>query len=451
MERGVINLVLNSYCTTFLDHRRILTEKNVDFVPDNKEENNMINLYPEEIGQTFEGFGGAFTDSAGYVYSLMDEDKQQDVIKTYFASDTMNYQFGRLPLDSCDFSLEQYEALSDSRDREMRSFSIDRACKYSLPFVEDVMRYTGKLIELMVSPWSPPAFMKTNYERCHGGELKDEYRQFWAEYICRYIKELKNAGFHIKRLSLQNEPAANQLWDSCVFSAEQEKVFLKNFMYPELQRTGLDDIELFIWDHNKERAYERACAIIDEETNSMIAGVAFHWYSGDHFEALELIRRRFPDKRLILSEACIEYKHYNANHYLLNAQKYAHDLIGNLNAGMNAFYDWNLILDENGGPNHANNLCDAPFLYDAQDGKLLERNSLHYIWHFSHFIHPGAVRIAFSKFTDRLEITAFKNMDGRIAVIILNRNKEYDIVNLRIGERIAKLKIDAESITSMII
>lgn len=47
--------------------------------------------------------------------------------------------------------------------------------------------------------------------------------------------------------------------------------------------------------------------MIDEKTDLMITRLAFHWYSGDHFEALDLVRQKFPDKKLILSEACIEY------------------------------------------------------------------------------------------------------------------------------------------------
>ena len=150
----------------------------------------------------------------------------------------------------------------------------------------------------------------------------------------------------VNRISLQNEPAAVQTWDSCIYSAEQEKTFLRDFLYPEMVKNDLNDIEIFIWDHNKERIFERACAIIDETTDHMIAGIAFHWYSGDHFESLDYLRRKFPDKKMILSEACIEYSKYIADDYLTNAQKYAHDIIGNLNNGMTAFYDWNLLLRE---------------------------------------------------------------------------------------------------------
>lgn len=263
----------------------------------------------------------------------------------------------------------------------------------------------------MISPWSPPAFMKTNGERVHGGSLKEEYRGWWAQYICLYIRKLCEAGCRITRMSLQNEPAAMQIWDSCVYTAEQEKEFLRDFLYPALQEHGLDDIEIFIWDHNKERIFERACKIIDETTDHMITGLAFHWYSGDHFEALSYVRDRFPGKKLILSEAC--------------------------------------VLDETGGPNHAGNFCDAPYLYHTKEKKLLERNTLSYIRHFSHFIQPGATWIGTSRYTDEIDATAFENPDGVIQAVLLNREKEERTVKLRIEGMVAKVCLPAESITTV--
>ena len=111
-------------------------------------------------------------------------------------------------------------------------------------------------------------------------------------------------------------------------------------------------MEIFLWDHNKERVYEWMRDIIDPETDGLVAGAAFHWYSGDHFEALDLARRRFPDKKLIISESCIEFSKFGGEDALQSALRLSHEIIGDLNHGMTAFYDWNLLLDERGGPNH---------------------------------------------------------------------------------------------------
>lgn len=396
--------------------------------------------------QVFEGFGGALTESAGYVYGQMEEGQKKEMLREYFTAEEMGYRMARIPIDSCDFSLGHYEAVEDAEDRTFSGFQLKRVEQSILPLLDDAQKIYGGSLEIMLTPWSPPAYMKSNGERNKGGELKPEYRSVWAEYICRYIKEYRKRGYLVRRISLQNEPKAVQTWDSCIFTAQQEKEFLRDYMWPALQKNGLGDIEVFIWDHNKERVYERACEIIDETTSHMITGIAFHWYSGDHFEALGMVRDRFPDKKLILSEACIEYSKFAADDCLKNAQRYAHDMIGNMNHGMNGFYDWNIVLDETGGPNHAGNLSDAPFLYDTGRKELIRRNTADYLWHFTHFIKPEAVRIGVSSFSDKLEATAFLNPDGQIAVVMLNRTDQDILVNVRLGDRMGEVLSEGNTI-----
>lgn len=414
-----------------------------DFIDVDEVENEVLNLYPMFKYQTFRGFGGAITDSAAYIYSLMSKEQKEQIMHEYFDADKLNYQLVRIPIDSCDFSLEHYEA---SSEENQKGFSLERAGEYIFPMFEDIVRFTGTNPEVMLTPWSPPAFMKTNGHRNGGGKLKKEYYKQWAEYICRYILEFEKRGISVTTLSVQNEPKAVQTWDSCIFSAQEEKEFLKEYLVPALNRNQLD-VKLYIWDHNKERALDRAMAIIDEETDSMIAGIAVHWYSGDHFEALQIICERYPDKDIILSEACIEYSKYQQGDFLENAKKYAHDLIGNLKNGLSAFYDWNVILDEKGGPNHVGNYCDAPYLFHTKNNSLEERSTLAYLWHFCHYIKPGSKRIGSSSYSEKLEAVAFENGDEYV-VIILNRTKERLPVNLRVKGKTVAFVVEAECIVS---
>lgn len=414
-------------------------------------ENQVINLYPELCYETFEGFGGAVTDAAAYVYSLMDPAQKQQVMETYFSPEKMKYRMVRIHMDSCDFSTDMYEAMSDGADTELLSFTMERTEKYIIPMLEDAQKAAGRKLEIMLSPWSPPAFMKTNGARKNGGSLKPEYYDMWAAYICRYIQEFTKRGFYVKRISLQNEPKAVQTWDSCVYTAEQEKEFLKDHMYPALQKNGLSGVEIFIWDHNKERAYERTAAIIDDTTKEMVSGTACHWYSGDHFEGIRLIRERYPELKIIISESCIEYSKFNSADSAANAGRLSHEIIGDLNHGITAFYDWNLLLDEKGGPNHVGNYCQAPFLFDTKSKTLQPQLLQKHFYHFSHFIERGAKRIAFSKYTDALDVTAYQNPDGKIIVVMLNRTKEPLPVVLRMNERIAEISVSADEIITGVI
>ena len=442
---------LDFITTCYQNGQPVRSREATGFLPEDGTENNVVNLYPDMTGQIIEGFGGAFTDSAGYVYAQMTQAQREELARHYFMPEGMNYTLGRIHLDSCDFSTRQYEAMSDPEDRALDSFSLAETERYILPMLRDVEQYTGRSIEVMVSPWSPPAFMKTNGIRSQGGSLKREYWDFWADYLCRYILELRKAGVSVRRMSLQNEPNAVQTWDSCIYTPEQKRDFLKQALYPALVRHGLSELEIFLWDHNKERLFERACRTIDAETDAMITGFAFHWYSGDHFEALELLRRKYPDKKLILSEACIEFRLYDGTDLLLHAKKYAHDIIGNLNAGMNAFYDWNLLLDERGGPNHVNNFCDSPYRFHTGEGTLGRQPIAEYIWHFSHFIQPGAVQVGVTRYTQTVEVVCVKNPDGTLAAVLMNPGKEPLPVVLRVEGRNAAFTLPAESISTAVI
>lgn len=423
----------------------------VAFQQDPGIENKVVNLYPEITYEELEGFGGAITDSAAYVYSLMNEQQKKQLIETYFSPEKMNYQIIRIHMDSCDFSLEQYEAMSDPNDEKMESFSLERSGKYIFPMLEDIQKQIGRSYELMLSPWSPPAFMKTTGKREHGGYLKKEYRGMWAEYLCRYILEFKKRGYLIRRITLQNEPHAVQPWDSCVFDAKEQKEFLRDYMYPAMVRNNLQDIEVFLWDHNKERVYEWMRDAIDEDTDVMVAGAAFHWYSGDHFEALNLVRQQFPDKKLIVSESCIEFYKFDPANVIHAAISLSHEIIGDLNHGMTAFYDWNLLLDENGGPNYVENYCLAPFLYNTQTKKLQPQLIQQYFEHFSHYILPGSIRIAFTKYTENIDVTAWKRPDGKLAIVLLNKSEQSAPVCVRMEGQAAETLLYPQSITSCIV
>lgn len=428
-----------------------LCQESIVSEKDPGEENQVLNIYREGKDQTFEGFGGAVTDAAGYVFSLMSPAQQEELLNIYFNEDEMGYGQVRIHMDSCDFSTHMYEADPDEDDAGLEKFSFADTERYIMPLLEAAQRKAGKKLKIMLSAWSPPAYMKTNGQRKKGGSLKPEYRERWAEYLCRYVEEFQKRGYEVNRMSVQNEPKAVQEWDSCVYTPEEEKVFLRDYLVPALKRHGLDGIELFIWDHNKERLYERARDIIDDTTDELIAGAAFHWYSGDHFEALELVRRQYPGKKLILSESCLEFGKYDKEDQRTNAERLAHDMIGNMNAGMCAFYDWNILLDSEGGPNHVGNFCDAPFLFDIKEKRLERRKCQRYYWHFTHFIKKGAVRLGTTRYTDRLDFTAWENPDGSVTALLLNRTDETMKCNIRIAGEMFKLTAEPHSLTSAVI
>lgn len=421
------------------------------FKDDAEEVNYVVNLYPEITGDTLEGFGGAITESAGYVYSLMDEMQKRQLMEAYFSPKRMNYRLVRLHLDSCDFSLGQYDAVSDPSDTGLNSFSMDRMEKYVLPMLRDAEKTAGRKLELLLSPWSPPAYMKDNGKREDGGKLLPEYRQMWANYLCRYIVELRNRGFKVRRMTLQNEAMAVQRWDSCIFTAREQRDFIVEHMAPAMERYGVSDVEFYLWDHNKERVFDWMKDAIDPVSDPLIAGAAVHWYTGDHFEALELARRQFPDKRLISSESCLELYRVDRSQVIESAQRMARELIEDLNHGITAFYDWNILLDEQGGPNYVGNYCLAPFLYNTKTGWLESQLLQQYFEHITGSILPGSVRIAYTKYAGIIHVTAWKRPDGKLAIVVLNTSNDPAPVSLRMEGKTASFMLYPKSITSGLI
>ena len=252
-------------------------------------------------------------------------------------------------------------------------------------------------------------------------------------------------------MTVQNEPNALQIWESCLYSAKEEANFAINYLSPTFKENNINT-KILIWDHNKEKLFSR---VMQELNNNKaldaISGIAFHWYTGDHFENISLTHESFPGKLLIHTEGCTGYSKFNQNDEIKNAEMYGHDILGDLNNGINAYIDWNLVLDNKGGPNHKLNYCNSPIMINKEATDYIKNLTFYYIGHFSKYIYSGAKRIAFSKYTDNIEVTAFKNPDNSIAVVLLNRNdfnKEY---NLCINDIVIHDNLDSHAIVSYLI
>jgi len=216
----------------------------------------VVNIYPELKGQIIQGFGGAFTEATTYNYSLLGEANRKQVMEGYFGEDGLRYNMARTHIHSCDFSLGNYTYLKDG-DESLDSFSIEHDRDNMIPMIKEAMTTSATKLQFLASPWSPPAFMKTNGEMNHGGKLKKEYYEMWADYIVRYIQEYAKEGIKISYLTVQNEPMAVQTWDSCIYLPKEEAEFARDYLAPALREAGLYDVEIFIWDHNKEEVYGR--------------------------------------------------------------------------------------------------------------------------------------------------------------------------------------------------
>jgi glucosylceramidase len=407
---------------------------------------------PKKTFQTIEGFGGALTDASAETFYKLPESKQEEILTAYFdAEKGLGYTLCRTHINSCDFSSESYAYTEVEGDTELKYFSIEKDKHYRIPFILAAQKKANNNINLFVSPWSPPAWMKTNNNMLQGGKLKPEYYQTWADYYVRFIDEYKKAGIPIWGLTVQNEPMAVQSWESCIFTAEEEKDFVKDFLGPTLENSGMSDKKIIIWDHNRGIMYQRAMVAYDDpEASKYIWGTGFHWYTGDHFENLKLVQEAFPDKKTLFTEGCVFPFDYNKLSEWNWGERYGESIIHDLNNSAVGWVDWNILLDETGGPNHVANYCYAPVIGNTITGEVLYMNSFYYLGHFSKFIKPGAKRIICSSNFDDLLATAAINRDGSIVVVAMNQTDKDIEFRIWIENKAITAKSPNHSIASII-
>ena len=429
-------------------------------------ENAVINVFDDVVYQSVLGFGGAFTESAGYNYSMMDEKTKQEFIQLYFDPEKgISYNFGRAHINSCDFSLDIYDYV-EKGDKTLETFSIERDKKYIIPLIRDAMKACSDELVLFASPWSPPAYMKDNHNMTGGGSLLEEYKKIWALYYAKYIKAYAQEGIKISAISIQNEPIAKQTWESCYYTPEDEKTFIRDYLIPVLDEEGLSDIKLIIWDHNKERVYDRAKHILSDETvNNRVWAVGHHWYSGDHFDGLRLVHEQLR-KPLICTEFCATLETLLPEDTIPVAERYAVEMCENFNNFEIASCDWNILLSQNGGPYHNRTKasaavkgvvydvteggCLAPILYHQAEKRMVVTPLYYYIGHFSKFVRRGAKRIAVTKYTDKLHVCAFVNPDGSKVVIVINVSDLDLPAVIRYHGGCTEVKTKAHSIATLI-
>ncbi|MCQ3035511.1 MAG: hypothetical protein MJ248_04795 [Bacilli bacterium] len=379
----------------------------------------LLNIYDLEKTY-FSSFGGAITNSSAFNYSLLNKEEKQKVLDMLVGKDGLRYSRFRLCIGSSDFSTESYSYV-DENDESLESFSITKD-RQIIEFTKDIIKNAYFKPRFFASCWSMPAFMKTNNDRLHGGKLKLEYYELYAEYIYKFLKAYKDEGIDIDAITIQNEPKATQTWESCVFEAEDEANFAK-VLTKVLAKHNLK-IDLYCWDHNKERLFER----VDETVSispGLFKGAAFHWYSGNHFDAIEALRKKHPDLEILETEFCVAYN-FDRTKF-----SYSCEILNDIRCGTNSIVEWNVLLNEDGGPfhdrgNYKNGGCEAPVKLNTKTLKVEKGPTYNETYMFSRFIDNDAKILYTSTYDENVKVSAVKNPNGEIVVNILNSLDEQD-------------------------
>ena len=432
-----------------------LTKASFQNFPQPTERDICVFVDPDFKYQKISGIGGAITDASAETFYKLAKDKQQEIINAYFGKNGLNYNLVRTNMNSCDFSSDSYTYVQEN-DKELKTFNIQHDEKYKIPMIKWAQKTIGKDFKFYFSPWSPPAWMKDNNDMLHGGKLKKEYYQSWANYYVKFIKEYEKRGIPVWGLTVQNEPMATQIWESCIYTAEEEAAFLGKNLGPTLWKNGYKDKKVIIWDHNRDLIYQRATTTLaDQSANKYASGIGFHWYetwtkSQPMFSNVAETQKAFPDKFLIFTEGCIEKFNFNEIYDWRLGELYGKNMINDFNNGLSAWTDWNILLDETGGPNHVGNFCFAPIIADTRTGELHYTSEYYYIGHISKYVKNNARRLGTTTNRDFISSTSFVNQNGETVVVVMNTSSEETKYNLWIEGKSLQVVSPANSIQTVV-
>jgi len=441
----------------------------------------------QTIARPWLGFGGSFTEAATETLRKLTSGRRDEVLKACFDKEVgLAYNLGRVSIGSCDFGLGNWTCgdLIEG-DQELKGFSLEHYEASILPTMQDAMKVAGPLL-ILASPWSPPAWMKTKREFKGDGHLKQDCYGVWALHFVRFVQEMEKKGMPIWAVTVQNEPEAAQIWESCIYTAEEERDFVRDYLGPAFEAAEMSKVKIIIWDHNRDGMLERAAvAYADESAAKYIWGLGYHWYGDGRFEtwpesyeiefedrknedeAIHELKARLgfdnvrrvaelrPDKHIIFTEGCQELSGRSLEQMLgvwKLGERYGMNIISDMNNGVEGWIDWNLCLDERGGPNHVGNFCSAPIICDTQNDTILRQPSFWYLGHFSRYIKPGACRAVSSTSRDVLEVTSWVNVDGSLAVVVMNQSDDDVDFWLKVfGSGAAHVEAPARSISTFLV
>ncbi|KAL8563547.1 hypothetical protein ACOMHN_060863 [Nucella lapillus] len=421
----------------------------------------VYDIFRTKTKQSIIGFGGAFTDSAGINIASLPKGAQDRLLRSYFASEGIEYTIGRVPMASCDFSTHQYSYDDVDGDFALKNFSLaPEDLKFKIPFIQQAASMSQRGIQLFGSPWSAPAWMKTNQNMTGNGTLVGQpggpYYKTWANYFVRFLQEYQKHNVSFWGLTAQNEPTDGYIYkhffQAMGFTAEQQRDFIKLDLGPALHSNGFQGVKLMILDDNRLLLpYWAEKVLSDPEAAQYVSGIGIHWYI-DEFSpvvALDYTHEEYPDTFILATEATVKVVKVGLWDH---AQSYASDILDDLNHWVTGWTDWNIALSTIGGPNWVHNLDNSPILVNATSGEFYKQPMFYALGHFSKFLPPGSVYIqmAAQSPSPYVKAAAFLRPDAGVAVVLLNIDENPVTLSLKDGSTYINIKMPAFSLKTVL-
>lgn len=402
--------------------------------------------------QSVDGYGAALTGSSAYLlHKKMGNADRQKLLGNLF--DTINgigISYIRLTMGASDFSLSDYtysDLPQGTTDNELDGFGLSRDMEDVVPMLSEILDINNHL-GIMGSPWSAPAWMKTNGS-LKGGKLKPEHYAVYAKYFVKYVEEMQSQGVKIDAVTPQNEPLYFTAGYPCMeMQATEQLEFIKNHLGPAFMQAGIST-KIIVYDHNWDNTDFAISILSDPEARQYIAGSAFHAYGGN-VSAMSVVRNAHPDKGLYFTEIsggqwAVDFAS-NLMWYMSNI------FIGTAQNWSKSSLMWNLVLDQNHGPrNNGCQDCRGVVTLNTVTGEVTYNEEYYAIGHFSKFIRPGAVRISLMQPQTLPDIGAvcFENTDGSKVLVAANYGNDMRTFSVQQGNKQFSYSITARSVATI--
>ncbi|AQY21096.1 glycoside hydrolase family 30 protein [Riemerella anatipestifer] len=440
-----------------------------------------VKINPNKTFQKILGFGGSFTESTAHLLTKLSPENRTKIIEAYFGENGARYSLTRTTIASCDFSLKNYTYAPVSDDKELKHFSIQEDETALIPIIKEAQRISKDGFRIIASPWTAPPWMKDN-NTWMDGRLLPQYYDTYALYFSKYLSEYKKRGIDIWGVTVVNEPHGNGgNWESMQMSPKEMTNFVEFNLAPKLNAEGFNEVKILGYDQNRAGLKEWVDEMYrSEKASDAFDGVAIHWYEStyDYFpKALDYAHHKNPNKYIIQTEACVdaEVPHWKDDDWYWSKEatdwgwdwakeeekylhpkyvpvfRYARDIIGCLNHHVNAWVDWNMVLNRQGGPNWFKNWCIAPVIVDEEKDEVYFTPIYYTMAHFSRFIRPDAVRIEATHLDEELMLTAVENPDGSFVMAVFNPSEEKKNIEISVPKQNVYSQIDAKAIQTIII
>jgi glucosylceramidase len=390
--------------------------------------NPTIEIDPRKTYQTIDGFGYTLTGgSAGHIVR-MGAPARTALLKELFGTDGtgLGVSYLRVSIGASDLNRRvfSYDDLPPGRvDPELKGFNLAPDRADVIPVLKEILKIAPD-IKIMGSPWSPPAWMKSNHNSV-GGSLKPEFYGAYAKYFVKYIQGMKAEGIRVDAITVQNEPLHPGNNPSLLMQAREQADFVKNHLGPAFERAGLDT-KIIVYDHNCDRPDYPISILDDAGVRKYVDGAAFHLYAGK-IDALSAVHAAHPDKNLYFTEQWIGAPGNLGGDLAWHTRELT---IGATRNWSRTVLEWNLAADPKYQPHTAGG-CSSCLGAVTIDGDKVTRNPAYYVVaHASKFVRPGSVRIATNE-SRSLPNVAFRSPGGRKVLIVLNDGRSAQTFDIR--------------------